>query len=138
IYADQRLDRTIFGMELRPSVVQSINPAFIIIFAAVFAAMWTKLGNRQPVTPTKFGIGAIVMGLAFFVFITLAGGGPDSVPLASIVLVYFLFTMAELCVLLVGQSLATKLAPQAFHSQLVALFFLAVAMFTEASVQLAR
>src|SRR5699024_11827738 len=60
IYADERLDRTIFGMELRPSVVQSINPAFIIIFAAVFAAMWTKLGNRQPVTPTKFGIGAIV------------------------------------------------------------------------------
>src|SRR5699024_9863662 len=41
IYADQRLDRTILGLELPPSVVQSINPAFIIIFAAVFAAMWT-------------------------------------------------------------------------------------------------
>ena len=132
IYADQRLDRTIFGMELRPSVVQSINPAFIIIFAAVFAAMWTKLGNRQPVTPTKFGIGAIVMGLAFFVFVPLAGGGPNSVPLLAIVLVYFLFTMAELCVSPVGQSLATKLAPQAFHSQMVALFFLSVALGTAA------
>lgn len=137
IYADQRLDRTIFGMELRPSVVQSINPAFIIIFAAVFAAMWTKLGNRQPVTPTKFGIGAIVMGLAFFVFVPLAGGGPNSVPLLAIVLVYFLFTMAELCVSPVGQSLATKLAPQAFHSQMVALFFLSVALGTAASGSLA-
>src|SRR5699024_11535233 len=47
IYADQRLDRTIFGMELPPSVVQSSNPAFIIIFPAVFAAMWTKLDRKS-------------------------------------------------------------------------------------------
>src|SRR5699024_12125380 len=114
-----------------------LNPAFIIIFAAVYAAMWTKPGNRQPVTPTNFGIGALVMRLAFFVFIPLAGGGPNSVPLAAIVLVYFLFTMAELCVPPVGQSLATKLAPQAFHSQMVALFFLSVALGTAASGSLA-
>lgn len=137
IYADQRLDRTIFGFELPPSVVQSINPAFIIIFAAVFAAMWTKLGDRQPVTPVKFSIGTIVMGLAFFVLVPLAGGGANSVPMVVMVLVYFLFTMAELCLSPVGQSLATKLAPQAFHSQMVALFFLSVALGTAASGSLA-
>jgi POT family proton-dependent oligopeptide transporter len=137
IYADKRLDRTIFGLELPPSVVQSINPAFIIIFAAVFAAMWTKLGDRQPVTPVKFAIGTIVMGLAFFVFIPLAGGGANSVPIIVMVLVYFLFTMAELCLSPVGQSLATKLAPEAFHSQMVALFFLSVALGTAASGSLA-
>ncbi|HJA62015.1 MAG TPA: peptide MFS transporter, partial [Candidatus Brevibacterium intestinavium] len=130
IYADQRLDRTILGLELPPSVVQSINPAFIIIFAAVFAAMWTKLGDRQPVTPVKFAIGTVVMGIAFFIFIPLAGGGANSVPFIVMVLVYFLFTMAELCLSPVGQSLATKLAPQAFHSQMVALFFLSVALGT--------
>ncbi|WP_343071898.1 peptide MFS transporter [Brevibacterium renqingii] len=137
IYADHRLDRTIFGLELPPSVVQSINPAFIIIFAAVFAAMWTKLGDRQPVTPVKFAIGTIVMGIAFFVFVPLAGGGANSVPFIVMVLVYFLFTMAELCLSPVGQSLATKLAPQAFHSQMVALFFLSVALGTAASGSLA-
>jgi POT family proton-dependent oligopeptide transporter len=137
IYADQRLDRTILGLELPPSVVQSINPAFIIIFAAVFAAMWTKLGDRQPVTPVKFAIGTVVMGIAFFIFIPLAGGGANSVPFIVMVLVYFLFTMAELCLSPVGQSLATKLAPQAFHSQMVALFFLSVASGTAASGSLA-
>ncbi|WP_426936675.1 peptide MFS transporter [Brevibacterium sp. LE-L] len=137
IYADQRLDRTIFGLELPPSVVQSINPAFIIIFAAVFAAMWTKLGDRQPVTPVKFAMGTVVMGIAFFIFIPLAGGGANSVPFIVMVLVYFLFTMAELCLSPVGQSLATKLAPQAFHSQMVALFFLSVALGTAASGSLA-
>ena len=137
IYADQRLDRTILGLELPPSVVQSINPAFIIIFAAVFAAMWTKLGDRQPVTPVKFAIGTVVMGIAFFIFIPLAGGGANSVPFIVMVLVYFLFTMAELCLSPVGQSLATKLAPQAFHSQMVALFFLSVALGTAASGSLA-
>ena len=137
IYADQRLDRTILGLELPPSVVQSINPAFIIIFAAVFAAMWTKLGDRQPVTPVKFAIGTVVMGIAFFIFIPLAGGGANSVPFIVMVLVYFLFTMAELCLSPVGQSLATKLAPQAFHSQMVALFFLSVALGTAASCSLA-
>ena len=137
IYADQRLDRTILGLELPPSVVQSINPAFIIIFAAVFAAMWTKLGDRQPVTPVKFAIGTVVMGIAFFIFIPLAGGGANSVPFIVMVLVYFLFTMAELCISPVGQSLATKLAPQAFHSQMVALFFLSVALGTAASGSLA-
>lgn len=137
IYADQRLDRTILGLELPPSIVQSINPAFIIIFAAVFAAMWTKLGDRQPVTPVKFALGTFVMGIAFFIFIPLAGGGANSVPFIVMVLVYFLFTMAELCLSPVGQSLATKLAPQAFHSQMVALFFLSVALGTAASGSLA-
>src|SRR5699024_1676585 len=70
-------------------------------------------------------------------FIPLAGGGANSVPFLVMVLVYFLFTMAELCLSPVGQSLATKLAPQAFHSQMVALFFLSVALGTAASGSLA-
>jgi POT family proton-dependent oligopeptide transporter len=49
IYADRSLDRNLFGWVMPPSFVQSINPIFIIIFAAVFAALWTKLGGMtQP------------------------------------------------------------------------------------------
>ncbi len=62
VYADVRLDRNFFGWEMPPTWVQSINPIFIIIFAGVFAAMWTKLGHRQPRTPTKFSIALMVMG----------------------------------------------------------------------------
>ena len=41
VYSDERLNRNLFGMEIPPGVVQSINPLFIILFAAVFGAMWT-------------------------------------------------------------------------------------------------
>ena len=47
---------------------------------------------------------------------------------ALIVLILFLFTVAELCLSPVGQSLATKLAPKAFHTQMIALFFLSIAV----------
>ncbi|SDQ24276.1 peptide MFS transporter [Leucobacter chromiiresistens] len=128
IYADQRLDRNVFGLEIAPSVVTSINPVFIIIFAGVFAAMWTRLGERQPSTPIKFALGTIIMGLAFLAFIPFSGGADGSVPFIAIVVILLLFTFAELCISPVGQSLATKLSPHAFHSQMVALHFISIAL----------
>ncbi len=128
LYADKRLNRSIFGWEMSPAWVNSINPVFIIIFAGVFAAMWTAMGRRQPSTPLKFAAGTFLMGAAFLLFIPYANGGANSTPLLWIVLILFLFTMAELCLSPVGQSLATKLAPKAFHTQMIALFFLSVAL----------
>ena len=59
-----------------------------------------------------------------------AGASPGSTatPLLGIVGILFLFTMAELLLSPVGQSLATKLAPEAFKTQMVALFFLTVSI----------
>lgn len=128
VYSDQRVDRTIGSFEVSPAWVTSINPVFIIVFAGVFAAMWTKLGPRQPTTPWKFAIGTFIMGLAFLLFIPMANGGENSTPLLWIALILFFFTMAELFLSPVGQSLATKLAPRAFHTQMIALFFLSIAV----------
>jgi proton-dependent oligopeptide transporter, POT family len=128
LYADERLDRTLFGWTMPIEWVQSINPIFIIVMAGVFAALWTKLGSRQPGSPIKFAIGLTVMGLAFLVFIPFAGGGPNSTPLVAILFILFLFTVAELSLSPVGLSLATKLAPEAFLTQMVALFFLSIAL----------
>ncbi|HYI57566.1 MAG TPA: peptide MFS transporter [Microlunatus sp.] len=137
IYAEQRLDLNLFGWPMPPSWVQSINPIFIIIFAGVFASMWTKLGPRQPSTPIKFAIGTVVMGIAFLLFLPYANGGPNSTPLLWIVFILFLFTIAELCLSPVGQSLSTKLAPKAFHTQMIALFFLSIAVGTAGAGSLA-
>lgn len=128
VYADERLNRSVFGWEMPPSWVNSINPIFIIILAGVFATMWTRLGSRQPSTPIKFALGTIGMGVAFLLFLPYAGGGANSTPLLWLVLILFFFTIAELCLSPVGQSLSTKLAPEAFHTQMVALFFLSVAV----------
>nr|WP_268243647.1 peptide MFS transporter [Arthrobacter sp. AQ5-05] len=135
LYADKRLDRVVFGWEMPPSWVSSINPIFIIILAGVFAALWTKWGDRQPGTPVKFAVALMVMGLAYLTFIPFAG--MVSVPLMAMVLILLLFTVAELLLSPVGLSLATKLAPAAFQTQMVALFFLSVSLGTAMSGVLA-
>lgn len=137
VYSDQRLDRNLFGWEMPVSWVNSINPILIIILSGVFAAIWAKLGSRQPSTPVKFGLATMVMGAAFLMFLPFAGGGPNSTPLLAIVGILFVFTVAELLLSPVGLSVTTKLAPDAFHTQMVALFFLSVSLGTAIAGQLA-
>ncbi|MCO8269965.1 peptide MFS transporter [Actinoplanes sp. TRM 88003] len=135
IYSDKRLDRDLFGWEMPVSWVQSINPVFIIILSGVFAAIWTRLGDRQPSTPVKFAAGTAVMGVAFLLFLPFAGTA--SVPLLGLTGILLVFTIAELLLSPVGLSLTTKLAPEAFRTQMVALFFLSVALGTALSGTLA-
>ncbi|MDR7253148.1 POT family proton-dependent oligopeptide transporter [Nocardioides sp. BE266] len=129
IYADKRLDRDLFGWEMPVAWVNSINPVFIIVLAGVFAAMWTKLGDRQPVTPFKFGAGTALMGVAFFCFLPMPSG-ENTAPLLGIVGILLVFTLAELLISPVGLSAATKLAPKKFATQMVALYFLSIALGT--------
>ncbi|WP_223693439.1 peptide MFS transporter [Leifsonia poae] len=138
IYSDERLDRNLFGWEFPVSWVQSINPIFIIILSGVFAAIWTKWGDKQPSTPLKFAAGTVVMGLAFLLFLFWVGGGPNSTPLLAMVGILLVFTIAELLISPVGLSASTKLAPHAFQAQMVALYFLSVSLGTAMAGQLAK
>ncbi|RZU66829.1 POT family proton-dependent oligopeptide transporter [Microterricola gilva] len=137
IYSDKQLNRDLFGWVMPISWVQSINPIFIIVLSGVFAAIWTKLGTRQPSTPVKFALGTAIMGVGFLLFLPFAGGAANSTPLLAIIGILLVFTIAELLLSPVGLSVATKLAPQAFTTQMVALFFLSVALGTAISGQLA-
>jgi POT family proton-dependent oligopeptide transporter len=76
-----------------------------------------------------------VMGVAFLLFLPFAGS--ESVPLLGLTGILLVFTIAELLISPVGLSLSTKLAPRAFTTQMVALFFLSVALGTAMSGTLA-
>jgi POT family proton-dependent oligopeptide transporter len=138
IYSDERLNRNLFGWEMPVPWVQSINPVFIILLSGVFAAIWTKWGAKQPSTALKFAVGTVVMGVAFLLFLPFAGGGANSTPLLAIVGILLVFTIAELLISPVGLSVSTKLAPELFKTQMVALFFLSVALGSAVSGQLAK
>ena len=138
IYSDERLDRNLFGWEMPVPWVQSINPIFIILLSGVFAAIWTKWGARQPSTPLKFAAGTIIMGVGFLLFLPFAGGAANSTPLLAMIGILLVFTVAELLLSPVGLSVSTKLAPKAFTTQMVALFFLSVALGTAVSGRLAE
>ncbi|MDY1004436.1 oligopeptide:H+ symporter [Curtobacterium sp. CFBP9011] len=138
VYADQRLDRDLFGFPMPVSWVQSINPIMIIALSGLFAALWTRLGDRQPSTPTKFGLGAAIMGVAFLLFLPFVGTGENGTPLLALVGILLVFTVAELLLSPSGQSVATKLAPSKFQTQMVALFFLSVSLGTALTGVLSR
>ncbi len=130
LYSDVRLNRSLFGWEMPVSWVNSINPVFIVILAGVFAALWTKLGTRQPSTPVKFALGTALMGVAILLFLPVANGADHTTPLLLLVLILLVFTIAELLLSPVGLSVTTKLAPAALHTQMIALFYLSISLGT--------
>ncbi|MFD1048018.1 oligopeptide:H+ symporter, partial [Kibdelosporangium lantanae] len=128
IYADTRVDLDALGFHIAPAAFNSVEPAFVIILAPLFAYFWTKLGERQPGTGVKFALGVAGMGVAFLLMVAVsATGAGKAVNPLLLALVLLVFALAEMCLSPVGLSVSTKLAPKAFESQMVALFYLTLA-----------
>ncbi|WP_059041336.1 peptide MFS transporter [Paenibacillus rubinfantis] len=128
-YADKRTQLDYAGFHISPAWFQSLNPLFIITLAPVFAWFWLKLGKRQPTIPKKFALGLLFAGLSFLVILLPAyfGGENSLVNPLWLVLSYFIVVLGELCLSPVGLSATSKLAPSAFSSQTMSLWFLASA-----------
>ena len=107
---------------------QSFNSGYILIFAPIFAALWTYLGKRRrdPNPVLKFGLGLVQVGLGFMVVVWGAGLADASfrVPLLLLGLLYLLHTTGELCLSPVGLSEITKLAVPSIVSFMMAVWFL--------------
>ncbi len=131
VYTQDEVNRAVFGWEVPASMFQSINPAYIILLAPLFAMLWLWLNRRgwEPSTPAKFGIGIILLGSGFLVLVAgAAAAGPTALtPVIFIFLIYLLHTMGELCLSPVGLSAMTKLAPAGMVSLLMGTWFLSTA-----------
>jgi len=138
IYSDERMNWSIFGWTAPSSWIGSIEPVWIILLSPVFALMWTKLGRRAPTTPRKFAYGVIGMGGAFLLFLPLAGTTGRSVPAVAVMAIMAVFAVSELLLSPIGLSVTTQLAPDAFRSQMMALYFFSVGLGTAMSGVLAR
>ncbi|MED4798240.1 oligopeptide:H+ symporter, partial [Priestia megaterium] len=139
-YAKDHTQLTYGGFKIPVGWFQSLNPLFIIIFAPVFAAVWVKLGNRQPSTPKKFSLGLLFAGLSFLVMVipaSIHGNETLASPL-WLVLSFFLVVVGELCLSPVGLSTTTKLAPAAFSAQTMSLWFLTSAAAQAINAQLVQ
>jgi POT family proton-dependent oligopeptide transporter len=129
LFADRLTRTTIFGWQYPSSWFQSVPAIFVIIFAPIFAALWQKLGNRQPSSPGKFIYGLLFAGLAFVVITVasmLAATGRVS-PLWLIV-VYLIQTFGELCLSPVGLSTVTKLSPARMVGLMMGVWFLSISI----------
>lgn len=107
---------------------QSFNAGFILIFAPIFAAMWTYLGSKgRMLNPTlTFGLGLLQVGLGFLVVVWTQGLAVEyKMPLYMLGLLYMLHTTGELFLSPVGLSQITKLSVAKVVSFMMAVWFLA-------------
>jgi POT family proton-dependent oligopeptide transporter len=128
LFADRLTETTLFGMAFPSSWFQSINPIFVITLAPVFAALWLRLGARQPSAPVKFALGLTLLSASFLLMVpaaSLAASGRVS-PLWLTGL-FLLQTMGELCLSPVGLSAMTRLAPKDSTGLVLGVWFLAAA-----------
>ena len=138
VYSDERMNWSIFGWTAPSSWIGSIEPVWIIMLSPLFAIMWTRLGNRAPTTPRKFAYGVIGMGAAFLLFLPMSGTTGKAVPALFIFGILAVFAVSELLLSPIGLSVTTKLAPEAFRAQMMALYFFSVGLGTSMSGVLAR
>jgi POT family proton-dependent oligopeptide transporter len=137
VYSDERMDWNILGWTAPSNFIGSEEPIWIIVLSGVFAAMWTRLGDRAPSTPRKFAFGVIGMGVAFLLFLLFAGGTGKSTPAIAVLVILGFFAVSELLLSPIGLSVTTKLAPEAFRAQMMALYFFSVGIGTSLSGRLA-
>ena len=126
LFAKELVRTEVFGREFPSSYLQSCTPLFVILLVPVFAALWVKLGDRQPSSPVKFTLGLLFIGVAYLLMIPacmLTASGRIS-PL-WLVSLYFLEVCGELCLSPVGLSTVTKLAPVKLVGIMMGVWFLA-------------
>ncbi len=128
LYTDTKVDRGLFAWTVPTTWFQSVNSLFIVLFAPLFAAMWTWLAARgkEPRTATKMALGMLLVSGGFVLMYAAArqSASEGKAALLWVVGAYLFHTWGELALSPVGLSMITKLAPTRFASALMGVWFL--------------
>ncbi|WP_327263913.1 peptide MFS transporter [Streptomyces sp. NBC_01232] len=131
LLASTNAESTILGFDFPSSWYASALGAFEVALAPVVAAVWARMGHRQPHASNKIAIGVILGGLSFLLMvIPTSGHSGDTYRMAAwwIVGSYLLLGLGDVLLETSGMSATSKLAPKAFGSQTMALWFLSLAL----------
>ena len=135
LFARDFTNRTFGGFEVPALWFQSINAAFIILFAPLFAAMWMAFGRRgiDFSSPAKFASGLLLAAIGFLIMVPAANiildsGGAAKVSAWWLTISYLFQTLGELALSPVGLSSMTKLSPRRYVGQMMGIWFLASAL----------
>jgi POT family proton-dependent oligopeptide transporter len=114
--ADQIVNRNLGGFIFPTGWFQSVNSVAIIALAPVVAWVWVWLAgkNANPSIPRKFGLGLLFNSLAFLLLMYALSslvGADNKIPFWTLVSVYVIQSVGELCLSPIGLSMVTKLAP---------------------------
>ncbi len=133
LFAEEKVHRTVLGIDFPSSYYQFINAAFVVMLAPLFGWLWIRLAkqHREPTSVTKFSIGMAIAAASFMVMLpAVLGPVADGGKVSGLYLFafYLVSTMAELCLSPVGLSTMNKLAPARLASFVMGIWFLATAV----------
>jgi POT family proton-dependent oligopeptide transporter len=141
LFANEQTRLSFFGLIQFPaSFFQSMNPFFIMCYVPFFAILWTRLGKKQPSAVRKFSYGLFFAGLSFL-WMMLPGllfGTVVKVSPFWLIMSWALVIIGEILISPTGLSVTTKLAPKAFQSQMMSMWFLSDAAGQAINSQLVR
>lgn len=128
LFASEQTDRVVLGWEMPASWIQSFNPLFVVILAAIMPGVWGSLNKRgmEPSSPSKQAIGLLLLSLGYLV---ICFGVKDVQPGVKVSLIwltglYFIHTMGEICLSPIGLSMVNKLTPVRFASLMMGIWYL--------------
>lgn len=121
VYTETTVDRMLFGFEISPAAFQTFGAVFAVMWGAVATFLWTKLGDRQPSAPAKFGLGTILWGLGpvFMCLPFLLFPAGEKVSPLWIIAFYLIIIAGEALTNATGFSAAATVAPRVFASQMI-------------------
>ena len=140
LFAANRTQLDYGWLHISAANFQSLNPLFIMLYTPIFAALWTKLGKKQPTAPKKFVYGLVFTGLSYL-FIALPGlmyGTSGKVNALWLVGSWAIVEIGEMLISPIGLSVTTKLAPAAYASQMMSMWFLSDAAGQAINAQIVR
>ena len=142
LFAERYTDRWLLGWSFPAGILQGATALYTILLAPVFAAVWIALGNRGKdlSPPAKFATGLTLLSLGTLVMVVasrLVVAGHKVSP-AWLLGTYLLQECGDLCLSPVGLSSMTKLAPPRYVSQVMGVWFLALALGNNLAGQLSR
>ena len=124
LFAERNVNLTL----LNASQTNAINPGYIIFLAIPFSMMWVYLSKtqRNPITPIKFALGILQLGLGFIVFAMSAQFMDDAgkTPFMFLMVGYLLLTTGELFISPIGLSKVTELSPKSMTAFMMGVYFL--------------
>jgi proton-dependent oligopeptide transporter, POT family len=126
LFAEQRTILHIGGWHFAAANFQTLNPLFIMLLTPVFVFLWDNW-KKQPSSPGKFAWALIFAGFSY-VWMAIPGmlfGTAGRVSPLWLVGSWFLVEIGEMLNSPIGLSVTTKLAPKAFKSQMMSLWYMA-------------
>lgn len=130
-FAEEQTDRSFLGTTIPASYFQSVNAVAIVIFAPLFALIWSSLNKKklEPSSPLKQAMGLFLLAMGYLVIAFGVKGLEPGVKVSMLWLIslYTIHTFGELCLSPIGLSMVNKLAPVKFASLLMGVWFLSTA-----------